>query len=71
LLAIRVANSLYSLPNQIALSIHSLLQCLLVDTALAGDTDQVAVCTLLAAAADSLVLLVGFCLRVPVHPWMF
>ena len=57
--------------NQIALSIHSLLQCLLIDTALAGDINQIAMCTPLAIATDTLILLVSFCLRMPVHPWMF
>ena len=28
-------------------------------------------CTPLALATDSLILLVSFCLRMPVHPWMF
>jgi len=28
-------------------------------------------CTPLATATDSLILLVSFCLRMPVHPWMF
>jgi len=44
---------------------------LLIDTALAGDINQIAMCTPLATAADSLILLVGFALRMPVHPWMF
>jgi len=43
----------------------------LIDTALAGDTNQIAICTPLATATDSLILLVSFCLRMPVHPWMF
>ena len=57
--------------NQVALGRLSLLQCALIDTALAGDVDQIAMCALLAAAADSLILLVSFGLMMPVHPWMF
>jgi len=57
--------------NQIALSRLSLLQCTLIDTALAGDINQIAMCTPLAIATDSLILLVSFGLMMPVHPWMF
>ena len=46
--------------NQIALSRLSLLQCTLIVTALAGDINQIAMCTPLATATDSLILLVSF-----------
>ena len=44
---------------------------MLIDTALARDINQIAMCTPLAIATDSLILLVSFGLRMPVHPWMF
>ena len=38
-----------------------MLQCLLIDTVSAGDTNQIAMCTPLALATDLLILLVSLC----------